>query len=108
MNTIFSLIGVGTVLFGLGVFLGGHWRDDQYKAAYERQVAALQAANQATEADRNRLSGELQQSEAQIDKWKKEYDDAIAKVSTGACLLSDDDVAWLQHPGAARPKSKNK
>lgn len=102
-------IGGAVALFVFGFLSGAHWQSDQYKAAYERQVAELKAANTATETDKDRLSAELKQSEAQIDKWKKDYDDAIAKRGEAACLLSNDDVRWLQlDPKAARPKSKAK
>lgn len=103
-----TLLGGAFVICLISFLSGAHWQSDQYKAAYERQVAALQAANTATETDKDRLSAELKQSEAQIDQWKKDYDDAMAKRGEAACLLSDDDLSWLQHPAAARPKPKNK
>ncbi len=97
MRNILAFIGGAAVIFAIGFLNGTRWCEDRHAAEYARQVARLEAANKATEIDRDRLAGELQVSEAQIDTWKKEYQDALAKRTEVVCLLSDDDVRSLQY-----------
>ena len=80
----------------IAIFVAG-WnaRDAQAVAEKARFEARIAAANKATETEKERLTGELRQSEERIDQAKKEYQDEVLKLNEVACVLSDSDMRSL-------------
>lgn len=103
------------VSFSGALYAGYHIRDlsaqlqeTQAHLAFERKIAKN---NKDTEADRDRIAEELKQSEEQIDKLSKEYQDVVSKSAENSCPLSDFDFNSLWHDGGtagAKPAVKRR
>src|SRR5690242_13280263 len=89
---------LGAVLCLSSGYAGYHMRDlsaqkeiADGKAAFARRISI---ANAQTRATRERLAGQIAQSEAKIDEITKAHQNELEKLPN-TCVLSDDDMSRL-------------